>query len=175
MSEMLLQPITFPHQSTEAGEAKKKKLPKSIHVIEHPLEGYDTDLLGREMHLPFINALFAVFSNQKWMEKSRGINKNNRMTLRDLAEEPGKGQQLGRREAGLKCMSAFVSLERIWLELNSRMLRIPGAGVLCPGGRPGFFLFAWGEAEWVTWFFAENNVPNLAFPVRFTRWQFPCH
>ena len=37
------------------------------------------------------------------------------------------------------------------------------------------FLFALGEAEFVNWLFRENKFSNLAFPVWFTRWQFPCH
>lgn len=50
-----------------------------------------------------------------------------------------------------------------------------GAGALCSLEHPGFFLFALGEAELATWFFAENTFSSLAFPVQFTRWQFPCH
>ena len=72
-------------------------------------------------------------------------------------------------------MSGFVLLERKWLKWNSQTWVIPGAGALCSLECPGFFLFALGEAELATWFFAGNNVSNLAFPVRFARWQFPCH
>lgn len=63
MSATSLEPIAFPHQSSETGG--DKKLPLPISVIELSLKGYDNYLRGRQMCLPFINAPLAVFSNEK--------------------------------------------------------------------------------------------------------------
>ena len=63
VSAMSLEPIAFPHQSSETGG--DKKLPQPISVIELSLKGYDNYLRGRQMCLPFINAPLAVFSNEK--------------------------------------------------------------------------------------------------------------
>lgn len=50
-------------------------------MIEHSFKGYGNYPWGREMHLPFFKTVCCLF-NEKWVEKSIGVNKN-KMVLRD--------------------------------------------------------------------------------------------